>query len=800
MANLSQRVIWTALPNGCSEDGSHLRVNVLVSPRLQLDDGVQPPTLQHFPAWLAWPEVVADSRFVLRLGDFVDELKPAWQPGDAQRFQAAWQALFPDDTPVRAHAFDDLRDMAVLTYPVAQLAQHVDRLYTEIATASPNRLPDASALHEVMQGFNKGSRRAEPDPLGHDFKRMAEALAARRVGRSDREAASWRNDPGYRFTSAQAMDLLRVYHRPMQARDPADADHVYKKQGPTDPHEDGARWPKYPRTALPAPQDFAKQIEFHQIVSTLGQHPFLLRNAALVIPFEIPADKVTPGDLALQLEKVEWPRHGIATEDDVLPSMAVRLADGRFMARPRSGNGLLNDGWLRLAEGPFALLQMDVDGAGLKLGNLSSTLEQAPHAQLIEDDDEFPNEDGNLQGHRVSPQEPVQTGLPSLRTAGLMLAQLRRDQAIHALFDGSGKLDDKLQQGQRIELFAEDVVRGYRADILDSTTPYWQSLLRFDGRYELLNSGDTLHSKDEETILRLGTTTSPDDSVPGVMKASEALFSWAGWSLAAPEPGRVVGTDDQVSTPGATAPPGLPLDTGASPHPASLPSLRFGREYRVRVRIADLAGGGEAWSAKAKAPDDAVSAPLRYLRYEPLETPPLALVEQDVDLPDKQWDGESMLRVALRTFNDTPDKNTIAIDDRVRRHVMPARVGHRFAEQHGMLDSGGRIDPSLFTLLKTQDDALADWQVSADGATFTYPVAPADFQLPYLPDPLALGVAIRVAGVPGIDADEVHKIPFYGDKWDPDAEATGWPHAQPFTIVAIEGPGKAAWEIGRAHV
>ena len=50
-----------------------LRVNVLVSPRLQLDDGVQPPTLQQFPAWLAWPEVVADSRFVLRLGDFVDE-------------------------------------------------------------------------------------------------------------------------------------------------------------------------------------------------------------------------------------------------------------------------------------------------------------------------------------------------------------------------------------------------------------------------------------------------------------------------------------------------------------------------------------------------------------------------------------------------------------------------------------------------------------------------------------------------------------------------------------------------------
>jgi hypothetical protein len=790
MANISQRVIWTALPNGYSADRKQLRVNVLVSPRLQLDAGAQPPTLQHFPAWLAWPEVIADSRFVLRLGSYSDELKPAWQPGDAQRFQAVWAALFPKKTPVRAHAFDDMRDMAVLTYPLAQLAQHIDQLYAQVAADSPDRLPDADTLHEVMQRFHK-ARHEEPDPLGHEFRRLAERLARRPV-ESSREVGSWRQEQAYQFSSSEAMDLLKVYHRPMQARDPADAEHVYQKQGPKDPHEDGARWPKYPRIALPAPQDFAKEIEFHQIVSTLGQHPFLLRHAALVIPFEVPADQVPSGDLSLRLEKVSWPQHGTATEDDVLPATAVRVDDERFLTRARTG--LLQDGWLRLADGPFALLQMDVDGAGMKLGNLASTLRQAPRRQLIEDDEVFPDAGEATHGHRVAPMEPVLTGLPTLRTAGLMLAQLRRDQAIHALFDGSGALDDRLQQGQPIDLFAEDVVRGYRADVRDSATPHWQSLLRFDGRYELLNSGATLQSQDEESILRLGTTTSPDDSVPGVLKASEALFAWAGWSLAAPEPGRAVGPDDQVATPGATAPPGLPLDTGARPHPGSLPSLRFGHEYRVRVRIADLAGGGAAWSPKDDAPQQALSAPLRYLRYEPLETPPLALVQQDVDVPNRPWDGESLQRAALRTLNDTPDKNTVAIADRVRRHVLPGRVGHRFAEQHGMLDKNGKVDPALFNLLSTQDEALQDWQVVADGAVFNYPVAAADFDLPYLPDPLALGVALRVAGVPGIDPGDVHKIPFYGDEWDPGIEAKDWPQARPFRIVAIEGSGAAKWD------
>lgn len=783
MAAPTQRIIWTALPDAVDPETKALRVNVLVTPRLSLPAGTATAQLSKFEVWTQWPRFAAEARYALTLGGFAGQVQPAWTEEEAETALQVWQALFPPHTPVRTRAFEDFTGKWILSYPAADLAQGIHQLYRDVAIESPAQLPAAAKLRDTVGKVLGHPKRyhgdAAGDPAGHAFREVANRLAD-----AAREA---------RFDPAEALQMLRTYHRPLQARDPAQ-DHRIVKQSETDPHEPGAHWPNYPRTQMPDPQSFAKEIEFHQIVSALGQHPYLLRRCALAIPFDVPLGAVGNGDHDLQL-KVEWPHgDGVETEADVLPITQVRVKAGRCTVRAR-GDELVG-GWVNVGgKSPFELLRLDVDGAGLKLSNLSTTLHEGPAERLVEDDDEFPVLGHDDRKQPIRPVEPVPQGLPGLRSAGLQLVRRHRAVAIRGLFDDAKRLEDALASGTQIRLSAEDVLRGYRADVFDDRTGRWQSLMRFDGRYTLLNDATVLTREDEEGVLRLGATESPDGSVPDVLKTGETLFAWNGWSLAAPEPGRSVGTDDTVQPGAAEVPPGLPLQADATVHPRSLPSLRFGRSYRVRLRWADLAGGGEPFSPEAKPPAAVLAAPVRYLRHEPLETPPLALVAEDVAAPAKpQWDGESMQRAALRTLNETPDLNTVKIDARARRHVVPGRVGHRFAEHHGMLDRDDRVDPALYATLRDQDRAIDTHAVDTPGGRFTYAVAPQGFALPYLPDPLALGAALRVTGVPGTDPHEVHRIPFYGDEWKPDLEPKGWPQAQPFTIVAFEGQGEAKWD------
>lgn len=780
MAKPTQRVIWTAIPDPGRSDATRLRVNLVVTPRLELPGDGPDDRLDRFPAWLDWPATVAQSRFVISAGGFAGVLAPSWGGVAQAQATATWKALFAPDTRVRSRKFQDMRHVGVIGYPAETLASALEELYCDaVAGADANWLPAADDLKALLgtRFASAGERKdgvAKHDPKGLAFTRLAERL---------------KRDPTAKFKPDEALAMLRTYHRPLQAHDGANPHRVVKR-GKKDPHEPGASWPNYKQTELPTAKMLAEGVEFHQIVSALGSHSRLLLESRLVIPFDVPWDQVGQGDTMLAA-KVEWP-HGdeVDTHADVFPGTLVRV-EGRRCHVVARGQGV-RDGWLRLAHAPYDLLQLDVDGAGLKIGGLAATLAHGPSTRLAEDDDAFPD------GHGISVHDPERYGLPALRSAGLALARRRRDAEVIGMFEDAARLEQALDAGTPLKLNAEDVLRGYRVDIHDVQAGRWQSLMRHDCTYRLLRDGTDRHDTNVEGAIRLGATQSPDGSVPDVIKVGEALFAWNGWSLSAPEPGRVVGTDDTVADSAGDVPAGLPLDVQATVAAGSLPILRFGREYRVRLRMVDLAGGGHAWDSADVHPDFAASAPFRFLRYEPLETPPLALVG-NAELADRQWDGESLQRAALRTFNATPDLNTVRIHEEVGRHVVPGRVGHRFAEWHGMLDRDGRPDPALYATLLEQDKALLFHVVTGAGeggraaAQFTYPVAKPGFELPYLPDPLAVGAGLVVSGVRGIDPTVVHRIPFYADLWDDSLTPDGWPHARPFTIVACEGVGEAKW-------
>ncbi len=61
----TQTTLWTALPNGYSDDGRSLRFSLLVSPRLNPDFE---PHLESFPDFADWPATLAQSRFLLHFG------------------------------------------------------------------------------------------------------------------------------------------------------------------------------------------------------------------------------------------------------------------------------------------------------------------------------------------------------------------------------------------------------------------------------------------------------------------------------------------------------------------------------------------------------------------------------------------------------------------------------------------------------------------------------------------------------------------------------------------------------------
>jgi len=153
-----------------------------------------------------------------------------------------------------------------------------------------------------------------------------------------------------------------------------------------------------------------------------------------------------------------------------------------------------------------------------------------------------------------------------------------------------------------------------------------------------------------------------------------------------------------------------------------------------------------------------------------------------------------MQRLAVRTFNDTPDKNTSPTAAVTRRFTVEARGNIREAELHGMLDTAtGKVDGSvaMYDLLAKKDAALEEIKLVTPGpladpgavieTSYAVMDAPAT-EIPYLPDPLCIRISARIFDHPAFSDTIVIPIPAY--------TGASWPKAAPFTIRIFEDPGQ----------
>ena len=209
--------------------------------------------------------------------------------------------------------------------------------------------------------------------------------------------------------------------------------------------------------------------------------------------------------------------------------------------------------------------------------------------------------------------------LPHARSAGLALVRPGRQSDLDVAVQ---RANDRPSDAGEVELTADDLVLGYRVDIRRGGGA-WRSLCERDASYDIWSpaEGRALPIGDagpEEGHVKPNVALRHDD---GTLESDDVVLRWGGWSLAVTSPaaGRPFRLPSDLPYDFAwtfdvpRAPSGAPMPT--------LPALRFAERYRMRVRVADVTGGGP----RLDEPDleDAASPSILYARHEAVEPPTL---------------------------------------------------------------------------------------------------------------------------------------------------------------------------------
>lgn len=632
---------------------------------------------------------------------------------------ALWAKLFPSTSTVRAHEFHDYSALPIHTYPITKILAFLQDQYTNAALTSPEFFP---AIDDLLAGGFEDLRfsgRQGKHRWDDAMRRLRERLD--RSGVVDTTAAS---DTTFDFVQ------LRDFFAPVDISDPADEDAFL--QPPT----------------LPS-------LDFHGAVQFCSQHPPLMRLLGLVIDVvvDLSGAPAPAGNTTVEVA----PDAGVlAAVKNSTPRTHCVVDPGTFEALARPTATHLAGRYLRFDDTTqFEALQVDADGGGIKAVDLAGNL--------------FRRND-----HRTE-DTPTDSALPTLRADGISVARLAQAKQLKDKLLLAKNQNADLGAGT-LELWADDLVRGVRIDVWDSQSKSWHSLMRRIGTYAL-DGGAVVIGVDDEGFLVSNATKKPlaDD-----LYVTEEVFTWDGWSLVAPRPGRTLNTDPADPDPMLDRPPNAPgPDFDArfafDVAPGTLPRLRYGAEYRFRARTVDLGGN----SAPADDPEAThVTPPLAFGRFEPPQTPPVLL-------RTPRGPGESMETVVLRSNFDAEPAPAAA-----ERHLVPAKVGYLTAELHGRLDVPDPADPSKVVLdvgayqtLEERDAAtLLDPPAEPDpehpGSARYYPVDELDVK--YTPDPAARRLALRF--LDGPNAGFVETYPLVDD-------AAAWPDFHALRLAVVEGAG-----------
>lgn len=393
-------------------------------------------------------------------------------------------------------------------------------------------------------------------------------------------------------------------------------------------------------------------------------------------------------------------------------------------------------------------------------------------------------------------------------------------------------------------LYADDLVQGYRMDIAYEEKPtQWYSLHKRKNTYGFLPVGapaaENIPLKEDEVIdegcINIALVEDENDEDKDTDKVNEVIARWQGWSLAVPKPGKGINEDNAniVSNDNAekekyklkdNVPFRMQVNMGLAPK--TLPMLRFGKSYRLKVRTVDIAGNSLPHDVVPENANVAIKAGIKYLRYEPLPVPVLVGTDEIASKANdkvRERDGESLEHMVIRSNmgispQDYEKQNPTNIYQEGTRNVnntltwMPEAVRHFKAPRNSqhMAETHGMFDESFSNPAKAAETykfiTSRDTETDVNSTETRAPLAKTtDTNLPieYLADPMAAGVVLVMKSNTTFETswkkDQARKFSFYFDDEVTDASANtpftkeAWKNPKSFRIKLIEGNGTTDW-------
>lgn len=740
-----QTILFTIIPRGITLSTGPSPVSIIVSPRLTGDD-----KLASYPDWLKWTRLLKDRGLTLKIRCGTKTTRVAI---DREVLQPElWEELFNEETFVRTYQYTDYSDRGLITYSVREALSAIKNIYQEAAVELALPAPGRGEQYE-----HGGNRQKLADKLqGLDIHWNGKAASRMRAFVRDMNQASY-------LKGSRPLDdegLIIGPHNSSTFEHVAVPFSVFHHM-PT-PKQDGN----------PVAIDTGTVIDFHQALSSLNSYPALLRALGLVFDVELPAnfvantDPLKYGTLSVAGTSMDW---AIPTKTPELETAYVNLPVGQnriFLTAPlifKDPNApFIALGLVGLDPNSFGLAQVDVDGAMHKTIITAETLNN-------------PDPDRNLFANaqpEAAPHPEIfdrDATLPSLRSGGFSLFADEKGRLLLQNMSQSKAVNDAVESGgaQSRPFFAEDLLRGYRIDIWNSHTNDWHSLHRRTGTYKIGSQKYT--PGEEEGFVQVAAMQPAPDAAEGPdgedLYVHEAIARWAGWSLSVPTPGKHLSRygDPDKAVPPDSDPTGEYLeDQPETPFKmtvdyeiaeGSLPRLAFGRRYRLRARYVDLAGNSLDHDAPlAHLLSLAMGLPRnpdgrRYLRYEPVNAP-LVVIRDPLAVTGP---GSAVDRLVIRTHNEGIDNDALPADTTAGdRHLLPPRTSVEMGEKLGMFDDAAgklKADAATWQLIADRDAGeLNEMTIAIAGQEpKEFPVEPAESMaaLPYLPDPLSEGAAMR---------------------------------------------------------